>query len=243
MSAIASKCPEGVQEISQGSSASNASATTPGNRTESTPLTAKPRGSANLMPGPFQNVLSLFSILDFPPSLHNAPSSTLHPPSSPRIDALQAAIERLPQVALPLTHRFTPGMYIRTIQMPKGAIVVSKIHRTQHPFVITKGRCAVWDAQNGVHELCAGHIGITMPGTRRILYIHEDTEWTTFHASDKTTPEAVEADIIEPHDFDRKQALKDFGLAIGERTRPACCERAPARANPETINPQLSTHH
>jgi hypothetical protein len=119
------------------------------------------------------------------------------------------------QVELPLTHRFTPGMYIRTIFMPKGALVISKIHRTQHPFVVTKGRCSVWPGQaapgqldaNGLREIVAGHIGITMPGTRRILYIHEDTEWTTFHATDKTTPEEVEAEIIEPHDFDREEAL------------------------------------
>ena len=131
-----------------------------------------------------------------------------------RLDSLQSLIERLPQIELPLTHRFTPGMYIRTIQMPRGAIVVSKIHRTQHPFVITKGRCSVWDAQNGVQQLCAGHIGITMPGTRRILYIHEDTEWTTFHATDKTTPEDVEAAIIEPHDFDREEALKQAASGL-----------------------------
>ncbi|HXC35826.1 MAG TPA: hypothetical protein VNV43_08120 [Candidatus Acidoferrales bacterium] len=145
-----------------------------------------------------------------------------------KVDALQAAVERMPQAELPLTHRFTPGMYIRTIFMPAGALVISKIHRTQHPFVVTKGRCLVWEGQvapaqsNCVREIRAGHIGITMPGTRRILYIYEDTEWTTFHATDKTTPEAVEADIIEPHDFDREEALKgilDFRFAIRDLNR------------------------
>lgn len=124
------------------------------------------------------------------------------------VDAIQAAIEQLPQAELSLTHRFTPGMYIRTLRVPKGALVVGKIHRTEHPFAVTRGRCTVWDAQNGMLEICAGHIGVTKPGARRVLYAHEDTEWTTFHATDKTTPEAVEADIIEPHDFDREEALK-----------------------------------
>lgn len=143
-----------------------------------------------------------------------------------KVDAIQAAVERMPQVELPLTHRFTPGsgsatgMYIRTIFMPKGALVISKIHRTQHPFVVTKGRCMVWDrlAPGPPIEIRAGHIGITMPGTRRILYIYEDTEWTTFHATDKTTPEAVEADIIEPHDFDREEALAHFAQLHGQLT-------------------------
>jgi hypothetical protein len=151
------------------------------------------------------------------------PSSIFHPPSSQRIDSIQAAVERMPQVELPLTHRFTPGngsatgIYIRTIFMPKGALVVSKIHRTQHPFVVTKGCCLIWDSMaGGAAIIKAGHIGITMPGTRRILYIYENTEWTTFHATDKTTPEAVEADIIEPRDFDREEALKLFVAASRE---------------------------
>ena len=131
-------------------------------------------------------------------------------PTDKRVDAIQAAVERMPQVELPLTHRFLPGMYIRTIFMPKGALVVSKIHRTTHPFVVSRGRAAVFDEKNGVQEIEAGHIGITTPGTRRILYIREDCEWTTFHATDKTTPEEVEKDIIEPHDFDRTAALQLF---------------------------------
>jgi hypothetical protein len=140
-----------------------------------------------------------------------------------KIDAIQAAVERMPQVELPLAHRFVAGIYIRTIFMPKGALVVSKIHRTQHRFVVTKGRCLVWGpmADGAVasvaataKEIKAGHVGITRPGTRRILYIYEDTVWTTFHATDKTTPEAVEADIIEPHDFDREEALKLLKVQI-----------------------------
>ena len=127
-----------------------------------------------------------------------------------KVDAIQAAVERMPQVELPLKHRFTPGMYIRTIFMPKGTLVVSKIHRTTHPFVVTRGQAAVFDEKDGVQEIKSGHIGITSPGTRRILYIREDCEWTTFHATDKTTPEEVEKEIIEPHDFDRNEALQLF---------------------------------
>jgi hypothetical protein len=55
----------------------------------------------------------------------------------------------------------------------------------------------------GIQEIRAGHIGITMPGTRRILYVYEDTEWTTFYATDKTDPDEIVAEVTEPHDFDR----------------------------------------
>lgn len=127
-----------------------------------------------------------------------------------KVDAIQAAIERMPQVELPLTHRFTPGMYIRTIFMPKGTLVVSRIHKTEHPFIVTRGACAVWDERAGWKEIKAGHIGITMPGTRRILYIYEDAEWTTFHATELRDPEEIVAAVTEPHEFDRGEALKMF---------------------------------
>lgn len=148
---------------------------------------------------------------------------TIGMPTHARVDAIQAAIERLPQAQLPLAHRFIPGLYIRTIFMPKGAMVVSKIHRTRHPFVVTKGRCLVWDARAGgaapASEIKAGHIGVTEPWTRRVLFIYEDTVWTTFHVTDKTTPEEVEAEIIEPHDFDRDEALRAFQAIFGDTGR------------------------
>ena len=158
-------------------------------------------------------------------TLMETQSSILHPPSSSRVDAIQAAVERLPQVELPLTHRFTPGMYIRTIFMPKGALVVSRIHRTEHPFFVTRGRCAVWDEKGGWIEIKAGHIGITTPGTRRILYIYEDTEWTTCHATDLKDPEEIVAAVTEPHDFDREEALKLFETL---KLRPETIANLPA---------------
>ena len=80
--------------------------------------------------------------------------------------------------------------------MPAGTLIVSKIHKTEHPYFITKGRASVWIEGVGVKVIKAPHHGVTKPGTRRLLYIHEDCEWSTFHPTSKTTPEEVEADII-----------------------------------------------
>ncbi len=42
----------------------------------------------------------------------------------------------------------------------------------------------------------APHTGITMPGTRRLLVMHEDTVWTTFHVTDLTDPKEIEDEIV-----------------------------------------------
>lgn len=101
-------------------------------------------------------------------------------------------------VEMPLTHRFTDGMYIREIFMPAGTILTSKIHKTNHPFVVSKGKCIVYDG-NKLETISAPHTGITEPNTRRLLYIEEDTIWTTFHITDKTDVDEIEKEIIQEH--------------------------------------------
>lgn len=109
-------------------------------------------------------------------------------------------------------HRFTPGLYTRTITMPAGALITSKIHKTEHPFTVHSGRVRVWDRVHGVQELTAGHLGITQPGTRRVLFCLEETIWSTFHPTDKTTVDEVEADIIQQH---TNQLLKGEQPCLG----------------------------
>lgn len=108
---------------------------------------------------------------------------------------------QFPAVTLPVSHVFAPGLYIRTIFMPAGTLLTSKIHKTRHSFMVTRGLVQVINQlDNSVIEIDAREIpfmGFTEPGTRRVLRVIEDTIWSTFHVTDKTTPEAVEADIIE----------------------------------------------
>ena len=87
-------------------------------------------------------------------------------------------------VEMPVKHHFTPGMYCREIFIPAGTVLTSKIHKTEHPFVVSLGRINVIMEDNGVEEIVAPHFGITKPNTRRVLYAVEDTVWTTFHPTD-----------------------------------------------------------
>ena len=101
---------------------------------------------------------------------------------------------------MPVTHRFTPGLYVREIFMPAGHLVISKIHKTEHPFVISKGKVAVFIEEDGWQVFAAPHTGITKPGTQRVLFIIEDTVWLTFHPTQLTDVDAIEEEIIEKRD-------------------------------------------
>ncbi len=116
------------------------------------------------------------------------------------IDGMERAmLDAYPQVTLNVKHMLTPGMYIRTIEMPAGSFLTSEIHKTDHPFVIHSGDISVWTEMDGATTLHAPFLGVTHPGTRRILFAHTDTVWSTFHATDKTEIEDIKKDIIMEH--------------------------------------------
>jgi len=97
--------------------------------------------------------------------------------------------------SFPLQHRFADGVYAREMLIPAGHLIVGKIHKFGHLNVITKGLVSVL-TEFGVETLQAPTTFISKPGTKRVVYAHEDTVWTTFHGTQHTTPDEVEADII-----------------------------------------------
>lgn len=98
----------------------------------------------------------------------------------------------------PLTHRFADNVYAREILLPAGSIVIGKIHRYGHLNIITKGHVSVL-TEDGVQELRGPLTFISKPGTKRVVYAHEDTVWTTLHGitpSEAGDVKAVEDRII-----------------------------------------------
>lgn len=124
-----------------------------------------------------------------------------HDEAMESIDRTAQELIKFPKVDCPVTHRFTPGLYIREIFMPAGAGVVSAIHAKEHPFVISQGVVKVWDRFNNTQLLKAPHTGITKPDTRRVLFILEDCIWTTFHVTDKTNLEEIFDEILIEHEM------------------------------------------
>lgn len=117
------------------------------------------------------------------------------------IDKLESImIDNFPIIDCPVNHRFTDGMYVREIFMPRGAFITSKIHKTQHQYFILKGKVIVWI--DGVEQTIeAPYIGTTEPGTRRVLFVIDDCIWATSHPNpDNETLEELEEKIIQKND-------------------------------------------
>ena len=133
-----------------------------------------------------------------------------------QIDAIECAmLDSGDLIDCPLVHTFTPGMYIRTIFMPAGSLVTSKIHKHEHPYSILQGRVRVFIPGVGVQELAAPFMGVTEPGTRRVLFILEDTVWATYHLNPTNTTDLVELEdeLIEQRYLPDGSRAHDYYLA------------------------------
>lgn len=108
----------------------------------------------------------------------------------------------------PLKHTFAEGMYIREIFLPKGMLFVTKIHKFTHPYFLLKGDCSVL-TEGGTKRIKAPLSGITLAGTKRIIYTHEDTVWITVHATEETDLEKIEEKVIA-------KTYAEMGIEIDE---------------------------
>jgi hypothetical protein len=129
-------------------------------------------------------------------------SVVMDAPPLEKIQALQNALAPLPQVETEPKHLFAPGMYVRSLSIPAGAVVVGKMHRHSHPVMLTKGETTIL-TDKGMERISAPHVWISEPGAKRVLYTHTDCEFVTVHLnpSDEIDLQKLENDIIvpEPH--------------------------------------------
>ena len=111
----------------------------------------------------------------------------------------------------PVKNTFTDNCYVREIFMPGGQLIVTKIHKKEHPFFVMKGKISIL-TEDGVVELEAPYHGITKPGTKRIIYTHTDCIFITVHGTDKKTPEEVEEEVIAKNFDDPVISIEEINL-------------------------------
>lgn len=122
------------------------------------------------------------------------------PPTTPveiraGVADLAEALKPYPQEELPVQHEFLDGIYMRTVMMRAGLVVVGKIHKQEHVAIISKGRASVV-TENGVVEMAAPFMFKSPPGVQRALIIHEDMIWTTVHRSEHRDLDKLEEQLI-----------------------------------------------
>lgn len=131
-----------------------------------------------------------------------APTIFSEPPSLESIrlleDLIPKNLDTLDIDAL-TTHHFCKGLYARELLIPKGAVIVGKMHASENFFLLTKGEMTVWTA-NGMVRVKAPFMTVTKPGEKRVGFAHEDSVTVNFHGNpdDCTDMQILESRYIIP---------------------------------------------
>ena len=115
---------------------------------------------------------------------------------APQVLSLQMAMLEMPQITEELVHHFARGLYAREMRVPRGTLVVGKLHRYDCLNFIIQGVAEVASA-DGRYQVKAPEIFTSPAGTKRAIMALEDLIWVTVHASKETDLDKLETELIE----------------------------------------------
>ena len=91
----------------------------------------------------------------------------------------------------PVKHTFCKHQYVREIFNPAGELLITKIHKVEHPFFLLKGEMSIL-TEKGEERISAPYYGVTPVGTKRIILAHTDCTFVTVHPTDKIDLKEIE---------------------------------------------------
>ena len=95
----------------------------------------------------------------------------------------------------PLKQHLEGGLYTRELFMPKGSVVVSMIHKQNHPSFFLEGEMSILTDAGEVKRIKAPMKVMTEIGTQRVAYMHEDCKWVCVYRTDKTEIKDAQKDV------------------------------------------------
>lgn len=130
-----------------------------------------------------------------------------------KLARLEAALFAGDTIELPVKHHFSRGVYARELFIPKGTVLVGKIHKFSQVNIVSKGDISVL-TEDGIKRVTAGAHIVSEPGIKRAGFAHEDTVWTTIHGTHETDLDKLEDELIAAsfEDYDAFCAA----LALGD---------------------------
>lgn len=114
---------------------------------------------------------------------------------------LEAKIKEIPGALVgdnsecPLTHSFADGLYVREIFIPKGMLLIGKIHKKANPVFIMHGDISIF-SEEGTERFIGPCYMISKPGAKRVGYAHENTIWIEVLATEETDLDKIEEQLI-----------------------------------------------
>jgi hypothetical protein len=126
-------------------------------------------------------------------------SGALAPARSMRekVERLQREVSALPQYEPETKHYFHGGMYCREVWRQAGVLVVGKVHKKEHFYLIVSGTVSI-TTDDGVQRVTGPHLLKCAPCTKRAVFSETDALCMTFHVVGARTVEEAEQELVEP---------------------------------------------
>ena len=117
-------------------------------------------------------------------------------PSREQIELLQSEMSKLPQYEAPTEHVFHGGMYCRQVWRPAGCLIVGKVHKKEHFYMVVSGTVKV-TTDDGLQTITGPMLLCSKPGTKRAVFAETDALCMTFHRVESNTVEDAESELVE----------------------------------------------
>ena len=117
-------------------------------------------------------------------------------PLKERVEALQSEISKYPQYEPPTEHIFHGGMYCRQVWRPAGCLIVGKVHKKEHFYMIVSGTVKI-TTDDGIQTITGPFLLCSKPGTKRAVFAETDALCMTIHRVESNTVEDVESELVE----------------------------------------------
>jgi len=91
-------------------------------------------------------------------------------------------------------HTLIDGVYTRTLFIPKGSLLMGKVHLKECVNIVAKGDISVL-TETGMGRFQAGHVAVSKPGIQKVGYAHQDTVFINVFRTDETDIEKIEAEV------------------------------------------------
>lgn len=124
-----------------------------------------------------------------------------------KVTALQTELSKLPQYEPETKHYFHGGMYCREVYRDANVLVVGRVHKKEHFYVIASGVVLITDGENEPKRVTGPAVIQSMPGTKRAVLSITPTTCLTFHVTNAKTVEAAEKELVEDEPMGRFDAL------------------------------------
>lgn len=109
------------------------------------------------------------------------------------------------------THHFAQGVYVRSMWLPAGTVIVGRMHLQSRVCIVSAGRCRWTDEFNPEPvEVRAPWVGEFKAGSKTVVVAIEDTYWSAITGTEETEPMEIlrKLSVLDSEEYQKLLEVK-----------------------------------